>query len=393
MRTPHRRSARRLHRLRQHRPASTPDAAAGSGSGSGSGSGITPDAAIINSTTPVIPTPTGLVPDDRAGRRHVRARRHPTAQGQARVRRREGRHRPADLLLVRDRQRHVRIGATRSATTEATITDAGGIVATPYADATAGQFEWFIVNQSPKQDDFLVADEVVGCLAQAHMIDTNRIHSMGMSAGALQTTAISFIRASYIASVATYSGGVPPGFTPTNQDPENKFAAFIFDGGTSDDVFSVDFQAASESYKAMLVADGHFAAICDHNMGHAIPLDAAPSVAAFFAANPWGAWPSPYASGLPAVDFPRTARSNYAPNSLRIRGIGSAVGARFIRPMRSVIFSPLPHGHHNPNNAAAVRSSPPSTRWVERSPVDAASARNGSGAVSIDFAVQPRGNA
>jgi len=131
----------------------------------------------------------------------------------------------------------------------------------------------------------LVADEVVGCLAQAHMIDTNRIHSMGMSAGALQTTAIGFIRASYIASVATYSGGVPPGFMPTNQDPENKFAALIFDGGTSDNVYSVDFQAASKSYKAMLEADGHFAAICDHGMGHAIPLDAAPSVAAFFTAT------------------------------------------------------------------------------------------------------------
>jgi hypothetical protein len=54
----------------------------------------------------------------------------------------------------------------------------------------------------------------------------------------------------------------------------------------------------------MLDADGHFTAICDHNMGHSIPLDAAPSVAMFFTANPWGAWPSPYkTSGLPA-SFP-----------------------------------------------------------------------------------------
>ncbi len=188
--------------------------------------------------------------------------------------------------------------------TEQAITGAGGIVATPYADATAGTFEWFIVNQSTKQDDFLLADEVVACLAQAHAFDLTHIHSMGMSAGALQTTALSFIRASYIASVATYSGGVPPGFTPTNQDPANKFAALIFDGGASDDVFSVDFEAASEMYKSMLDADGHYTAICDHGMGHAIPLDAAPSVAMFFSANGFGAWPSPYAAaGLPA-SFP-----------------------------------------------------------------------------------------
>jgi hypothetical protein len=275
----------------------SPDAAGGSGSGSNTN--VPADAAIINSTTPVIPTPTGVCPTITAGDVTFAPAGVP----------------PRKVKLAFDATK-VGTGplilywyATGSGTfesayslgnTEATITDAGGIVATPYADASAGEFEWFIVNMSPRLDDFVIADEVVGCLAQAHMIDTNRIHSMGMSAGALQTTAISFIRASYIASVATYSGGVPAGFTPTNQDPENKFAAFIFDGGPSDDVFSVDFQAASESYKAMLEADGHFAAICDHNMGHAIPLDAAPSVAAFFDANPWGAWPSPYTSGLPA---------------------------------------------------------------------------------------------
>jgi hypothetical protein len=53
----------------------------------------------------------------------------------------------------------------------------------------------------------------------------------------------------------------------------------------------------------MLDATGHFATICDHGMGHEIPLDAAPSIATFFKENPFGAWPSPYVSGLPA-SFP-----------------------------------------------------------------------------------------
>jgi len=188
--------------------------------------------------------------------------------------------------------------------TQGQITAAGGVVAAPYADSTAGQFEWFIVNMSPKLDDFLLADEIVGCLAAAHRIDTHQIHSMGMSAGALQTTAFSFLRSDYVASVATYSGGMPPGFMPAIENPDNKFAALIFDGGTSDDVFSVDFKAASEAYAATLTASGHYAELCNHGQGHAIPLDAAPSVAAFFAANPFGAWPSPYAaSGLPST-FP-----------------------------------------------------------------------------------------
>ena len=180
------------------------------------------------------------------------------------------------------------------------ITARGGIVATPYSDDAAGTFEWFIVNQSPKQDDFLLADEIVGCLAEAEMLDPRHVHSMGMSAGALQTTAFSFARAAYVASVSTYSGGLPTGFGAANANPANKFAALIFHGGASDSVFGVDFQGASESYYSTLSNDGHFAAICDHGQGHDIPLDAAPSVAAFFAANPYGAWPSPYESaGLP----------------------------------------------------------------------------------------------
>ncbi|MDB4961276.1 MAG: hypothetical protein JWP01_1275 [Myxococcales bacterium] len=148
-----------------------------------------------------------------------------------------------------------------------------------------------------------LADEIVACLAEANRIDPTHIHSMGMSAGGLQTTAISFVRSAYIASVATFSGGMPPGFVPSMQNPDNKFAALIFDGGTHDNVFGVDFKAASELYRSTLVDDGHFATICDHGKGHKIPLDAAPSVAAFFEANAFGAWPSPYVAGLPAT-FP-----------------------------------------------------------------------------------------
>jgi predicted esterase len=188
-------------------------------------------------------------------------------------------------------------------TTLATIEATGGIVVAPQADPNAGEFEWYIVNGSTKLDDFQVADEIVACAAQATNIDTTHIHSMGMSAGALQTTAMSFLRSNYLASVVTYSGGMPPGFSPPNENPSNKFAALIFDGGSTDDVFGVDFQAASQTYYTTLTTDGHFAAICDHGMGHAIPTAAAPSVALFFQANGFGVYPSPYASGLPA-SFP-----------------------------------------------------------------------------------------
>jgi hypothetical protein len=194
------------------------------------------------------------------------------------------------------------LGATHD-----TIVADGGVIASPYSDAAAGTFEWFVVNGSAKLDDFILADEIVACLAKAQKIDTLRIHSMGMSAGALQTTAVSFVRSGYIASVATYSGGVPDGFTPMVQDPNNKFAALIFDGGTADNVFGVDFKAASEQYRAMLTTSGHFAALCEHAQGHEIPLDAAPSVYAMFRAHPYATVPSPYATGLPS-SFPAYCR-------------------------------------------------------------------------------------
>jgi hypothetical protein len=188
------------------------------------------------------------------------------------------------------------------ATHDAILAD-GGIIATPYSDAAAGTYEWFIVNGSAKLDDFLLADEIVACLGQAGRIDAARIHSMGMSAGGLQTTAFSFLRSTYVASVATYSGGLPDGVQLAMQDPANKFAALIFDGGTQDNVFGVDFKAASEHYRAVLADDGHFTALCDHGKGHEIPLDAAPSVYAMFRAHSFGTSPSPYADGLPS-SFP-----------------------------------------------------------------------------------------
>ena len=280
---------------------SSGDQADASGSGSGSGSGS--DGSVLSSTTPVVPQPTGTCPTITSG---------DVTFAPAGIPARKVLLTFTDAAMAGTGPLIFYWHATGSAPQEAayslgdtmgTINAAGGIVAAPYPDPTAGEFEWFIVNQSPKLDDFLVEDEVVACLAQAHMIDTTHIHSMGMSAGALQTTAVSFMRAAYIASVATYSGGIPPNFTPANENPANLFAALIFDGGSTDDVFGVDFQAASMLYDTTLTAANHYAELCDHGGGHNIPLDAAPSVAMFFAANGFGAWPSPYASGIPA-SFP-----------------------------------------------------------------------------------------
>lgn len=176
------------------------------------------------------------------------------------------------------------------------IQAAGGIVIAPTSDPNVGQFPWYLVT-STKDDDLRVADEALACAQQKVGIDARHVHSMGMSAGALMTSQMSFRRSSYLASVATYSGGIDA--APAYQDPSNLFAAMIFHGGMTDNVYNYDFQAASTRYKDKLVGDGHFAFLCNHGMGHAIP-SAAPSVWAFFQAHAFGTNPSPYAGGLPA---------------------------------------------------------------------------------------------
>ncbi|MGI5860652.1 MAG: hypothetical protein ACOX6T_01195 [Myxococcales bacterium] len=181
------------------------------------------------------------------------------------------------------------------------ITALGGIVAAPYSDPDAGLFPWFLVTSRTRLDDLVLADEVVACAKERIGIDVRRVHSLGMSAGGLQTTQMSYRRSGYIASVATYSGGLNLS-APATQDSSNRFAALIFHGGTNDQVF-INFLQASERYWQDLSSRGHFAAICNHGRSHSIPTDARASVWEFFKAHPFGVRPSPYANGLPA-SFP-----------------------------------------------------------------------------------------
>jgi hypothetical protein len=206
--------------------------------------------------------------------------------------------------------------ATTSSTTEVlyglgqsivdAITAKGGIVVAPVEDMPNGQknqFPWYLVSGN-QMDDLVVADEIVGCAIEKVGIDLRRIHSLGMSAGALQTTRMSYLRSGYLASVATYSGGIAGGVNDAFEDPSNLFAAMIFHGGPTDTYGQLSFQMASESYKTALRTAGHFAFICDHSAnapGHQLPPAPAPaSVWQFFQDHPYGTNPSPYAGGLPS---------------------------------------------------------------------------------------------
>jgi poly(3-hydroxybutyrate) depolymerase len=177
------------------------------------------------------------------------------------------------------------------------ILDMGGMVVAPTSDPDSGQWPWFLVSGN-REDDLLVADEVLACAIEKVGVDTRRIHTLGMSAGGLHTAQMSLRRSNYIASAVPYSGGIIYG-NPPNADPSNKFAAMIFHGGETDVVAGADFEDASNNYRDILTQNGNFAFICNHGEGHTIPQDALPSVWQFLQDHPFGTDPPPYAGGLP----------------------------------------------------------------------------------------------
>lgn len=178
------------------------------------------------------------------------------------------------------------------------ITGAGGVVAAPYSADDSGEFPWFIVNGSDRDDDMLLGDEIVACAIEQLGVDPRRIHTTGMSAGGLQTTGFSMHRSRYLASAASFSGGAIS-ILPF-EDPDNRFAAMIIHGGDNDTFGgTVNFKTLSEIWLGQLEDNGNFAFVCDHGGGHNIPSGYGPSVVNFFYAHPFGTEPSPYAEGLP----------------------------------------------------------------------------------------------
>jgi predicted esterase len=173
----------------------------------------------------------------------------------------------------------------------------GGIVVAPIHDPGAGTFPWYLTGGA-EEHDLVLADEIVACASETIGIDTHRIHSIGFSAGALHTSQMSFRRASYVASVVTFSGGLLSARRPPTDAADARFAAMIVHGGM-DDLVVINFKTASESYLRVIQQSGHFGFICDHGMRHTVPGAARASAWQFLRDHPYGAQPATYANGIP----------------------------------------------------------------------------------------------
>ncbi len=186
-------------------------------------------------------------------------------------------------------------GALSSSVVSA-ITAAGGVVAAPYHDPAAGQLPWFLALGGSQEDDLRVMDEVLACAIANLGMDQRRIHSVGFSAGAMNTMQAAWRRSGYLASIVAYSGaliGEPP-----IQDERNLFPAMLTHGGPSDKVL-IGFEGTTVAFKTKLAETGHFAFVCAHGKGHTVPSDARAGAWQFLQDHPFGTHPSPYAKALP----------------------------------------------------------------------------------------------
>ncbi len=166
------------------------------------------------------------------------------------------------------------------------ILDMGGVVAAFEGDGSLVEFANY----------FPASDELLGCALEQFAIDTRRIHSIGFSAGGLQTTAMSQARSNYIASVVAYSGG----FRSSVQNPDNRFPALVVHGGPTD-IYILSFDQLSVAYHDEIVAAGHYAILCNHNGGHDVPAVFRTGLGVdFLLEHPFGRYRSPYAGDLPS---------------------------------------------------------------------------------------------
>lgn len=148
----------------------------------------------------------------------------------------------------------------------------------------------------------------VACAVQQRRIDPRKIYAMGASAGAIQTTWMSYAKSGYLAATATLSGGLPSlngtYFTPTIlQDPTHVPAAMVTHGATGVDVIVIDFAVASADWEADIQKKGGFSIDCNTGGGHVSgPPQIGPAIWQFFQDHPFKV-EDDYTSGLPSV-FP-----------------------------------------------------------------------------------------
>ncbi len=195
-------------------------------------------------------------------------------------------------------------------------TERGAVVVAPYdccasghKDCCATPYVWGIGSYA-SDSDLVMFDDLLACIDQQADIDNTRVYTTGFSAGALWSTHLVVNRGEYLASAGIFSGGT--GSIVKYSTPGNKLPVLLAHGGV-DDTYAgiVKFDNITKTFAQQLHDDGHIVVLCDHSLGHSVPMDGATWDAIFMFAHQWGDPSSPFADSL-STDFPRYC-TRYAP--------------------------------------------------------------------------------
>ena len=145
--------------------------------------------------------------------------------------------------------------------------------------------------------DFKLTDQLLACAVRDYNVDPRKVYATGCSAGGLFSGAMGALRSTYMAAVASNSGGwvLPQGF-------QNKHipALMTVHGAAGVDVVIIDFSDSSKTADSGYKAAGGFVINCNHGGGHCGGAGFAGDIWKFFKAHPFGVSPEPWAMALPA---------------------------------------------------------------------------------------------
>jgi predicted esterase len=140
---------------------------------------------------------------------------------------------------------------------------------------------WPILTTTPKarfEEEFTFFDDMLACIAKQYKIDRQCVSSIGVSAGALFTVALSQARSQTLANFVSLSGGsgnsksgLSNRLIPEFKSPKRKLPGLVLWGGPSDSCVLLNFQQASQDLGKALDKNGHFFIECIHNCKHAEP--------------------------------------------------------------------------------------------------------------------------
>ncbi len=170
------------------------------------------------------------------------------------------------------------------------------VVPSSYPD---GAVEWdsLAPGDSP---DLAFYDDMIRCLSESFSVDSQRIHSTGLSAGGLWTAYLSVFRSDILASSVGMSSGLIPDY-PMTSTAIPYLAAW---GGEADVAYEQDFHILAQDLIADLSANDHFVMSCNHNLEHVWEAEFTPWVVRFMLDHPKGINELPYAGGLPEGVYP-----------------------------------------------------------------------------------------